>query len=113
MVVVWVINSRPLDTIINGLPVITPGALVRAMSLPPVWSRNAGQRPRFCFSSPPLAIIPVVHLSADLVLLVTIPLLEFALELIATAIDHIEVVVRELPTPNRNWSKRGVEHSEP
>jgi hypothetical protein len=48
-------------------------------------------------SSPPLATIPVVHLSANLILLVTVPLLDFALELIATAIDHIEVVVRELP----------------
>jgi len=42
----------------------------------------------FRFSSPPLAIIPVVHLSADLILLVTVPLLDFALELIATAIDQ-------------------------
>src|SRR5918995_4283631 len=55
-----------------------------------------GQNARVRFSSPALAIIPVVHLSADLILLVTVPLLDFSLELIATAIDHIEVVVCEL-----------------
>jgi hypothetical protein len=46
--------------------------------------------------SPPLSIVPVVDLPADLILLVAVPLLDLAFELIAATVDHIEIVVGKL-----------------
>src|SRR5215207_2718992 len=99
MVVISVINSRPFDTIAldQRLAGHHAGSIGSRYVLASCLGQKRGQMPAFRISSPPLATIPVVLLSADLILLVTIPLLDFALELIATAIDHIEIVVCELP----------------
>ena len=68
------------------MPVITPGTSVRAMM--------ASSRPRKGDAgSTPRVWLFVIHFSTDLILLVTVPLLDFTLELITTAVDHVQVVV--------------------
>jgi hypothetical protein len=44
---------------------------------------------------PSLTIVPVVYILPDLILLITVPLLNFAFELISSTVDRGEVVIRE------------------
>src|SRR5215203_2339545 len=47
-------------------------------------------------SLPFLASVPVVHFTPDLVLLIPVTLLDLAFELIAAAVDHVQIVIGEL-----------------
>src|SRR5215204_3856626 len=47
-------------------------------------------------SLPFLASVPVVHFTSDLVLLIPVTLLDLAFELVAAAVDHVQVVIGEL-----------------
>src|SRR5215207_3518634 len=45
---------------------------------------------------PFLASVPVVHFTSDLILLIPVTLLDLAFELIAAAVDHVQIVIGEL-----------------
>ena len=47
--------------------------------------------------SPPLRTEPVIHVLLGLVLCVPVALLDSAFKLVTLAVDHVKVVVRELP----------------
>src|SRR5215204_733645 len=47
-------------------------------------------------SLPFLASVPVVHFTSDLVLLIPVTLLDLAFELVAAAVDHVQIVIGEL-----------------
>ena len=44
---------------------------------------------------PSLTIVPVVYILPDLILLITVPLLNFTFELISSTVDRGQVVIRE------------------